>query len=301
MTNDKSSSWLRVFLAVVCMPCLILTGAVAAEPASPAPTVPPKVLREATPAHNAVAFWREVRAGEAGVTTVRGTESGVLVSPDGNTWRQIRNGPLTVYGGSLLLLIAIGIGLFHRRNGMYRLKEKATGKTMVRFSKWERGVHWLVAISFICLALSGLNMLFGKHLLLPLMGHVLFSWLAGLGKFIHNVSGFVFAVGVVLIFGTFYKDNFWHAADAEWIAKAGGLASHEHVPSGRFNFGEKVWFWLGVCLLGLIMIASGVSLLFPSAFDTRHAMQTLEVIHAGAAVLLFAMALGHIYIGTIGV
>lgn len=301
MTNAKSSSWLRAFLVAACMHCLLLAGTHAAESANPAQAKPPAQQQDAIAPHNAVAFWREVRSGEPGVTTVRGTETGVLVSPDGNTWRQIRNGPITVYGGFLLLFFAIAIGLFHHLKGMYLLKEKPTGKTIIRFSNWERGVHWLVAISFICLALTGLNMLFGKYFLMPLMGHVLFSWLAGLGKFIHNLLGFVFTAGVVLMFGTFYRDNFWHPSDAEWIAKGGGLATHEHVPSGRFNFGEKVWFWLGVCLLGLIMIASGISLIFPNLYETRHAMQTLEVIHAAAAILLFAMSLGHIYIGTIGV
>jgi formate dehydrogenase subunit gamma len=303
MKQVKTSSWLRVCLAAACM--LFLASAHAADapaPAAPAQAQAPKQeVKTVAAAHNAEAYWRDVRSGTAGITTVRGTETGVLVSPDGNTWRQIRNGPVTFYGSLIVLIVFVAIAIFHSRKGMLRLEGKPTGKTMVRFSNWERSVHWLVAISFVCLALTGGNMLLGKYLLMPVIGHTLFSWLAGMGKFVHNILGLVFAVGVVLMLGTFYKDNFWHASDAEWIRKAGGLVSREHVPSRRFNFGEKTWFWFGVGLFGLTMIASGMSLLFPNLFETRHALQTAEVVHSIAATLIFAMSLGHIYLGTIGV
>ena len=300
MKQLKSSSWLRACLASACM--LFLVSAHAAD----APTPPAQVQAQArqqgdAPAHNAAAYWREVRSEAPGVTTVHGTETGVLVSPEGNTWRHIRNGPITFYGSLLLLIVFVAIAWFHYRKGAMRLAGKPTGKSMVRFSDWERSVHWTVAISFVCVGLTGLNMLLGKYILMPVIGHTMFSWLAGLGKYVHNILGLVFAVGVILMLATFIKDNFWDASDAEWIRKGGGLASHEHIPSRRFNFGSKTWFWLGVGLFGLIMIASGLSLLFPNLFETRHAMQTAEVIHAIAATLIVAMSLGHIYLGTIGV
>ncbi|MFA6314219.1 MAG: formate dehydrogenase subunit gamma [Sterolibacterium sp.] len=301
MTQVKSISLLRAsFFLAVCL--LFPVGAQAAD--APAPAAQPQVQAQKsgqTAAHNSEAYWRQVRSGTPGVTTVRGTETGVLVSPDGNTWRQIRNGPVTFYGSLLVIVVIVAIALFHSRKGMLRLSEKPTGKSLVRFSNWERSVHWVVAISFVCLALTGGNMLLGKYVLMPVIGHTLFSWLAGFGKFIHNFLGVVFSVGAVLMLVTFYKDNIWHPSDAEWIRKAGGLVSREHVPSRRFNFGEKIWFWLGVGLFGLIMMASGLSLLFPNLFETRYAMQTAEVIHSIAATLIFCMSLGHIYLGTIGV
>ena len=302
MAHVNPSSWLRSFLVAACLYGMYLVGAHAAD----ALTTPGRPqARGQKPggaaAHKAAAYWRQVRSGDPGVTTVRGTETGVLVSSDGNTWRQIRNGPIMLYGGALILLVILAITLFHRWKGAISLEGKPTGRSMARFSDWERRVHWLAAISFVLLALTGLNMLFGKNILMPVIGHGLFSWLAAMGKYIHNFLGFVFAAGVVLILVTFYKDNFWHSSDAKWIAKAGGLVSREHVPSRRFNFGEKTWFWFGVGLFGLTMIASGFSLLFPNLFETRFAMQTAEVIHAIAAVLLLVMSLGHIYLGTIGV
>ena len=296
MTHVPTSSWLRALLAAACLQCLFLAGAQAAD-------VPSPTQARGSPAqpHNAVALWREVRSGEPGITTVRGTESGVLVSPDGNTWRQLRNGPITLYGGTLLLLVGIAITLFHRWKGSIRLEAKPTGRSMARFSNWERRLHWLVAISFVLLALTGLNLLFGKYLLMPVVGHEVFSWLAALGKYVHNFLGFVFATGVILMLATFFRDNFWHPSDAEWIRQAGGLVSRKHVPSRRFNFGEKTWFWFGVGLFGLTMVASGFSLLFPILFETRHALQTAEVVHAIAAICILAMSFGHIYLGTIGV
>jgi len=279
---------------------MLLASVQAADAAAPAAAAQVQKIGDAA-AHNAEAYWRNVRSGASGITTVQGTETGVLVAPEGNTWRQIRNGPVTFYGSLLVIVVIVAIALFHSRKGMLRLEGKPTGKSLVRFSNWERWLHWVAAISFVCLALSGGNMLLGKYVLMPVIGHTLFSWLAGLGKLVHNILGLVFSVSVVLMLATFYKDNVWHASDAEWIRKAGGLVSREHVPSRRFNFGEKVWFWFGVGLVGLIMVASGLSLLFPNLYATRNAMQTAEVIHSIAATLIFCMSLGHIYLGTIGV
>src|SRR5690606_8541825 len=152
----------------------------------------------------------------------------------------------------------------------------------------------------VCLAFSGIVLLFGKHILLWLLGYTLFAWLAGFSKNLHIIAGFFFLLGVIPLFAMFWKDNLWHKSDAEWIRKAGGLASGEHVPSRRFNFGEKVWFWAGLCFFGLIMIVSGLALTFPNLFDTRAAMQYAQIVHATSACLVIAMSLGHIYMGTIG-
>lgn len=268
----------------------------AAQPAAAAAPTPAPV-----PPHNAAPVWREVRSGVSGFTTVKGTETGVLVSSQGNTWRTIRNSLITPYGGGLVVLVFAAIALFHYRKGTFRLSAPPTGRRIERFSFNERRAHWLVAISFSCLALTGIVLLFGKHIFLWLLGYTLFSWLGWLSKNLHVVSGFVFIAAVVLMFKLFWRDNLWHRSDAEWIRKAGGLPKHEHVPSGRFNFGEKTWFWLGMTLFGIVMAASGVALAFPNFFETREAMQWAEIVHAVAACVVIALSLGHIYMGTIGV
>jgi formate dehydrogenase subunit gamma len=291
----------RAVLAVATLLGLssIQANAASEQTAVAAPTVQAQATASEKP-HNAAPVWREVRSGAAGFTTVQGTETGVLVSPQGNTWRAIRNGLITPYGGAVMIVVAAMILVFYKKKGMIKLHAPNTGRKVTRFTLNERRAHWLVAISFICLAFSGIVLLFGKHIFLWLLGYTLFSWLGWISKNLHIVAGFSFLVGVVLLFGLFWKDNLWHRSDAEWIRKAGGLASGEHVPSRRFNFGEKVWFWVGLSFFGLIMIVSGLALTFPNLFDTRAAMQYAQIIHATSACLVIAMSLGHIYMGTLG-
>ncbi len=162
-------------------------------------------------------------------------------------------------------------------------------------------VHWGAAISFVLLATTGIVILFGKHILLPVLGYTLFAWLAILAKNVHNFVGPVFAFCTILMFVTFVKDNLPKASDFEWVAKAGGLFSGKHVPSGRFNAGEKGWFWVGVTLLGVVVSVTGFVLNFPNFEQGRALMQQANVIHAVAAVVFMTLALGHIYMGTIGV
>lgn len=291
----------RAVLAVTTLLGLMSMQAFAAEPAAPMPDAKAVAAQaQATPPHNASATWREVRSGAEGFTTVKGTETGVLVSSQGNTWRAIRNGLITPYGGAAVILVAAAILLFYAKKGEIKLQHPRTGRKVTRFTPNERRAHWVVAISFVCLAFSGIVLLFGKHILLWLLGYTLFSWLAGFSKNLHIIAGFSFLLGVIPLFAMFWKDNLWHKSDAEWIRKAGGLASGEHVPSRRFNFGEKVWFWAGLCFFGLIMIVSGLALTFPNLFDTRAAMQLAQIVHATSACLVIAMSLGHIYMGTIG-
>lgn len=276
----------------------------ASDAAAPVQDVSGATLAQASPGtappHNAAEYWREVRGSTEGFTTVKGTETGVLVSSQGNTWRAIRNGLITPYGGAAVILVAAAILLFYTKKGEIKLQHPRTGRKVTRFTPNERRAHWTVAISFVCLAFSGIILLFGKHILLWLLGYTLFSWLAAFSKNLHIIAGFFFLLGVIPLFAMFWKDNLWHKSDAEWIRKAGGLASGEHVPSRRFNFGEKVWFWAGVCFFGLIMIASGLALTFPNLFDTRAAMQYAQIVHATSACVVIAMSLGHIYMGTIG-
>jgi formate dehydrogenase subunit gamma len=251
---------------------------------------------------NNAPVWREVRKGENAYQTsqVRGIESTVLVQSQGDTWRRIRNGPITVYGGWLIVIVAAAIALFYWRKGAIHLHGKPTGRMIERFSPWDRIIHWSAAISFVILAVSGIVMLFGKYILLPMFGYRLFSWLAILSKTLHNFVGPLFALCVVLLFATFVRDNLPKLYDFNWFAKLGGLVSGEHVPSGRFNAGEKAWFWGGVMLLGIAVSTTGFVLDFPNFAQGRGLMQQANVIHAIAAVLFMAVSLGHIYLGTIG-
>jgi formate dehydrogenase subunit gamma len=250
---------------------------------------------------NNAPVWREARSEQAGFVTIKTPEAGVLIQSEGMTWRALRNGPVTLYGGILLLVVPTAIGLYYLRRGTLRLREPPTGRMAQRFSPFERFVHWGTAISFVVLALSGLGMLFGKHVLTPWMGHWLASLLLLVGKNLHNFVGPVFLGFLLLMIVAFLRDNVWEACDALWIRKAGGLIHGEHVPSGRFNFGEKTWFWIGVTFLGLTVAGTGLVLDFPNFGQTRGLLQTINLIHDIAATLLILLSLGHIYMGTLGV
>lgn len=244
--------------------------------------------------------WREVRSGKEEYTAVKGRETGVLIQTEGETWRRLRNGPITFYGGWLLVLGLITLGVFYKVRGPIALHGAPSGKMIERFSSFERIAHWTMAISFCILAASGLIMLFGKHVVLPLLGHTLFGWLATLAKNLHNFVGPVFMFSIMVFVVTFIRDNFPRAYDFTWLAKGGGVLSGEVVPCGRFNAGEKAWFWGGVIGLGLVSSASGLVLDFPNFDQTRSTMMTANIVHVIAAIWFISWSFTHIYLGTVG-
>jgi formate dehydrogenase subunit gamma len=255
--------------------------------------------QQVQPGNNAP-VWREVRSGKEEQTTVKGRETGVLIQTEGQTWRELRNGPITLYGGWLVVLVLIALALFYKWRGPIGLHSPLTGKMIERFSSFERIAHWTMAISFCILAVSGLTMLFGKHVLLPLIGHTLFSWLAELGKFLHNFTGPIFMFSIVVFAAKFIRDNIPRAYDFTWLAKVGGVLSGEVVPSGRFNAAEKIWFWGGVIVLGTVSCASGLVLDFPNFDQNRALMMLANIVHVIAAILFIIWSFTHIYLGTVG-
>lgn len=269
--------------------------------------------QQVQPGNNAP-MWRQVGQGVAGVTNFPYPEYGTLIQPTvqypgsrltnaGEAWRQVRNGVIIPYGGALLLIVAVAIALFYLGKGPIRLHGQETGRQIERFTAFERAAHWTNAFAFVVLAVSGLIMAFGKFFLLPIMGSMLFGWLAYAMKNLHNFAGPLFAVSLVIVFFTFLRDNLPSKDDIRWMLKAGGLFSAQEVPSHRFNAGEKIVFWGGVFLLGFTVVASGLVLdkLIPGLAYLRSDMQIAHMIHASAAIMMMAMFLGHIYMGTLGV
>ena len=258
--------------------------------------------RQITQPGNNAPVWRDVRSGEEHYTSVKGRETGVLVQSAGETWRRIRNGPVTFYGGWLVALVTFAIFAFYFWKGPVKLHERPTGRLIRRFSAMEQVVHWTAAISFCVLGISGLIMLFGKYILLPVIGYTLFGWLTALGKNLHNFIAPFFMLAVIVMIFMWLRDNLPRSYDWQWFSKAWAFfARGAHIPSGRFNAGEKVWFWLGVIGLSIVVSWSGVILLFPNFDQTRAVMQEAWIWHACAALVYVAMSLGHIYMGTIGV
>ena len=257
--------------------------------------------RAQTQPYNNAPVWREVRSGKEEYTSVQGRETGVLVQTYGETWRQLRNAWITPVGGWLIALIAAAIGVFHWRKGAVKLHSGPTGRLIERFTALERYAHWVMGISFAVLGVTGLIMFVGKYVLLPVIGYALFAWLTQLSKHLHNFVGPLFALSLLVFIVIYIKDNLPRTYDFKWFLSAGGMFGGTHVPSGRFNAGEKVWFWIGVVVLSIVVSASGLVLNFPNFDQVRAVMIEANVVHSISACAVMALALGHIYMGTIGV
>lgn len=294
---------MNALCASVAVGCLSLSLAVLAQ-------VPPtqqntervneEQARQVTQPLNNAPVWKEIRAGGPQTTTVRGRETDVLIQPGGQTWRTLRNSDIYVFGGWALVAVFLALAAAYWIKGTVELKAPPTGRKILRFTLLDRTIHWATAITFSILAISGLIMLFGKAILLPLIGYTLFSWLATLGKNLHNFTGPLFAVCLIFLLVNFVRDNFPAPGDWLWLRKLGGLLSHTEPPSWKFNAGEKVWFWGGACVLGIIVSIAGFVLDFPNFDQTRQTMQTAHVVHSIGAVLFMLGGLGHIYLGTLG-
>jgi formate dehydrogenase subunit gamma len=234
-----------------------------------------------------------------GTTTTLDHRESVLIQPAGRVWRYFHQVLLQWIGAVAILgmiaLLAIGYLLI----GRLRVSAGRSGWKVHRFNAFERFSHWLTASSFVVLALTGLNITFGKLLLMPLIGHDAFSRVAEAAKYVHNFLSFAFVVGLASIVALWFRDNIPRKVDVVWLKEGGGFVGTKHPPAGRFNAGEKLVFWFALGS-GLAVIVSGYLLLFPFYVTDIFGMQIAQGVHAVVAVLFVAVIIAHIYIGTLG-
>jgi formate dehydrogenase subunit gamma len=267
-------------------------------------------------------FWRAVRRGEQFTTSLPDDRGGLLIQSEGDNWQAFRNGPLSTYGAWALLGIVALLALFFAIRGRIRLEHGWSGRRILRFNFVDRFAHWLTATCFVVLALTGLNMLYGRYLLRPLIGPELFSMLMLGGKYAHNFLAFGFIIGLVLIVALWLWHNFPNRYDLVWVAKGGGMFTKgTHPPAKKFNAGQKLVFWL-VVLGGISVSLSGLMLMFPFQYEAFgptfvwinrifgtelpttlapiQEMQLAQLWHAIMGLFLTVLIIAHIYIGTIG-
>jgi formate dehydrogenase subunit gamma len=235
----------------------------------------------------------------SGRCTLPDQKACTIEQPAGRDWRQFHQVTLRWIGAiSILGMLAILVA-FYLIRGMVRLESGRSGRALVRFTAFERLVHWMTATCFIILAVSGLNITFGKPLLLPLIGPEAFTEWSQWAKYAHNYLSFPFTLGVFLILLRWIGWNVPNRVDVEWLKKGGGIVGHEHPPADRFNAGQKMIYWI-VVLGGAAVAVSGYILMFPFYGTNIADMQVAQIVHGVVALLFVAVMLAHIYIGTIG-
>jgi formate dehydrogenase subunit gamma len=223
-----------------------------------------------------------------------------LIQPAGREWRDFQRSKLPIIGGVAIIGMFALLLIFLLVRGRIRIHHGFAGTKILRFASFERFTHWLTASCFVVLALSGLNISFGRILILPLFGAQAFATLSAYAKLAHNYLAFPFMLGLVIMFLIWVKDNIPGKIDLQWLKQGGGLLSKgQHPPSKRFNAGQKGIFWI-VIIGGALMSVSGWFELFPYLPADVTALQFWTVIHAVIAMLFIAVMLAHIYIGSIG-
>jgi formate dehydrogenase subunit gamma len=235
-----------------------------------------------------------------GRITIPDAKASVLIQPAGQEWRQFHQVTLHWIGGIAILGMLLLLVVFYAVRGMIKISRGRSGRTMTRFSGFERFMHWMTAGTFVILAISGLNITFGKNLLLPLIGPEAFTAWSQWGKYAHNYLSFAFTIGLVFIFFMWIKDNIPSGLDAQWLREGGGIVGNKHPAARRFNAGQKIVYWV-VVIGGVALAITGYLLMFPFYGGIGiSGMQTAQVLHGIIGVLLIAAMLAHIYIGTIG-
>jgi formate dehydrogenase subunit gamma len=281
----------------------------------------PNVVQPDRPGNYDIEMWKKVREGLSGQVSIPDKKAAQLVQSDGEAWRNFRNGPLPRYGLWAMSGIVVLLAAFFLLRGRISIEEGWAGRTITRFSDMERFGHWLLASSFIILALTGLNVLYGRYFLLPLVGAEAFSTISQAGKWLHSYVAFAFMAALALTFIVWIRHNFPSWRDIVWLAKGGGMfVKGSHPPAWKFNAGQKIVFW-SVMLGGLSLSLSGLALLFP--FQTALFAKTFALVnmlgfhlptqltplqemqyatawHGIVALALVVVIIAHIYIGTLG-
>ena len=280
-------------------------------------TVPTTVL----PQQSDPTVWGMIRHGRKGSVTIPDQNAALLVQSQGQTWRDFRNDSLFEFGAWVLLGILVALGIFYLARGRIKISHGRAGATILRFKTIERMTHWLTAIPFVVLALTGLNLMYGRDYILPLIGHEAFAEITIAGKWLHNFMAFAFMLGLVLMVVLWVRHNLWDKYDWGWIRAGGGMFSDDvHPPARKFNTGQKVVFW-AVILAGASISYSGLALMFPftmepfagtfaflnnfgaelpTKLEPIQEMQLLQSWHAIVAVVLIGLIFAHIYIGSVG-
>jgi len=259
---------------------------------------PSEVPKTAGPQESKPRMWRDIRRGLSGTISGQNPRDAKLIQAQGYAWQVMRNTKIFKFGAWLLAGTVAVLLLFFIYRRRIPIDGGESGKTVERFNNLERFAHWLTAVSFVILGLTGLAMLYGRAVLIPVLGKSGFAWLMMVGKYAHNYLGFAFIVGIVLMVVIWLRQNLPDKYDIPWLLKGGGLITKGHPAARKFNAGQKMIFW-SVVIIGGIISYTGVMLLFPET-ETLALKQGHQYWHAVLALIMIAVIIAHIYIGSLG-
>lgn len=197
------------------------------------------------------------------------------------------------YVGVVIMLVIFGIVVHYHSYGPKRITFDPYSQEIERFSLTERAVHLFRLIAFIILAITGLILAFNLHLwqdLLFASAQQLLYW--------HIWSGVVFIATTLTGMFLWFRDALFASYDREWVRRIGGYLGYKgEVPAGRFNAGQKMFYWY-TTIFGAIMIVSGLVLIFKSVFMLSTICIT-STVHNLIGFVMIAGVMAHAYLGTI--
>lgn len=302
----------RLLSAAVLALALMLVGAAAARGqqtgASPgalpgADVRPPEPAAEApstVPPPGPADLWRSIRSGQSGNVSGQDENAAVLIQPGSERWRRTAMGPVQTFGTWLLLLVFVGLAGAFVAWGRIPVRGRSRRRRVPRLSKVQRIAHWITAVSFLVLALSGLNLIYGRYVLLPVLGADWFAWVAAVGKHSHGVMAAAFFIGLLLTAASWLRVSLPGRSDLSWLARLGGLLGKTPRARGKLSTLQKLNYWFFVVGGGL-MAASGVALLLPFFFVDMAGMQLVQIGHSVLGLIVVAVALVHMYLGLVAV
>jgi len=172
-----------------------------------------------------------------------------------------------------------------------------SGKKVLVYSIFKRVIHWTAALAFVVIIPTGLIMVFGKEL-----GGGTFVLYA---RELHAIFTVVFIVSIFPMLLFWFVDMLPTWYDIKWVFMAGGYLSKKvtEVPAGKFNAGQKMWFWVAT-LGGMVMIMTGAAMYFQS-FDFGIAsslgltqidlLRAAAIVHNIFAFAVLALFITHLY------
>jgi formate dehydrogenase subunit gamma len=236
----------------------------------------------------------------SGFVHVQDPKAAVLIQPNGRLFEYFHADAQRWIDGGMVVVAVLAMAALYFFAGTMNYAPDPRGRTMQRFTAFERFVHWLTASTFVLLGLTGLNLVLGRVLLQPLIGDTAFYRLTLYGKLSHNFFGFAFIVGLALMLVQWLKENLPAKVDIAWLMQLGGLFGGAHPPAWKFNAGQKIIYWAAFWGGGLICV-TGLGLIFPFYVTGILGMQIIQVLHSTIAAIMIAVVIGHVYLGTAGV